>query len=314
MRLGILGTMVWDRIDHPDGDRIERWGGISYSLAAAAAAAPQGMMLRPLIKVGHDRAEEAHAFLATLPLESTDGVLEVPEPTNRVHLRYRDRHHREEVLSGGIGGWSGAQLEPHLEGLDALYVNLISGFELDATTASVLRSRVPGPVYADLHSLMLDVAPDGTRVPRPLDDRDTWLDAFNVIQVNEEELALVAGADPPEGVARHAVRTRGLTLLVTKGPGGATWFARGDRSRPWEGAADTVHRGAAVEHGHVAAPAPVPVGDPTGCGDVWGVTCFIHLLRGDRLSAAVEAANRAAARKLGHRGASGLYEHLRITT
>lgn len=314
MRLGILGTMVWDRIDHPDGDRIERWGGISYSLAAAAAAAPAGMTLRPLIKVGHDRAEDARAFLASLPLESTDGVLVVPEPTNRVHLRYRDRHHREEVLSGGISGWTPAQLQPHLEGLDALYVNLISGFELDATTASSLRPGVDGPVYADLHSLMLDVAADGMRVPRPLDDRDAWLDAFDVIQVNEEELALLAGADVPEDFARQAVRTRGVTLLVTRGADGAEWYAAGDRTRPWEAAPDRIDRGDTVEHGRAGAPAPAPLGDPTGCGDVWGATCFIHLLRGERLSGAVEAANGAAGRNVGHRGADGLYEHLRMMT
>lgn len=290
--------MVWDRIDHPDGVRIERWGGISYSLAAAAAAAPEWMTLRPLIKVGHDRAEEARAFLATLPLESTASVLDVPEPTNRVHLRYRDRHNREEVLSGGISGWSEAELEPHLQGLDALYVNLISGFELDAKTAAILRSRVAGPVYVDLHSLMLGVAPDGTRVPRALDDRDAWLDAFDVIQVNEDEMALLAGDDDPDVVARDAVRTRGITLLVTRGPDGATWFAHGDR----------------VRTGRVPAPAPAPVGDPTGCGDVWGATCFIQLLRGERLGAAIDAAHRAAASKLGHRGADGLYEHLRNTT
>lgn len=305
--------MVWDRIDHPDGDRVERWGGISYSLAAAAAAAPDGMALRPLMKVGHDLAHDARAFLATLPLESTDGVLEVSEPTNRVHLRYRDRHHREEVLSGGVSGWTPAQLEPHLEGLDALYVNLISGFELDAPTASSLQAVISGPVYADLHSLMLGIAPDGTRVPRTLEDRDAWLDAFDVVQVNEEELALLAGDEAPDDVARDAVRTRGITLLVTRGPDGAAWYARGDRPRPWDVADDIAGRGT-VERGQSAAPAPAAVGDPTGCGDVWGATCFIHLLRGERLTAAVDAANRAAARKLAHRGASGLYEHLRITT
>lgn len=305
MRIGILGSMVWDRIDHPDGERVERWGGISYSLAAAAAAAPGDWSLRPLIKVGMDRAADARAFLTGLPVDGLDGVVEVPEATNRVHLRYRDRHHREEVLSGGVPAWRWAELEPHLRGLDALYVNLISGFELDAETAARLRPAIGGPVYADLHSLLLGVAADGTRVPRPLHDQDAWLDAFDVIQLNEEELALLAAADEPDDLARRIVRSRGVTVLVTRGPEGAAWYARGDQARPWESPA------ADVGVGQVPSPATPPAGDPTGCGDVWGMTCFIRLLSGARLTVAMDAANRAAALKLGHRGADGLYDHLR---
>ena len=52
-------------------------------------------------------------------------------------------------------------------------------------------------------------------------------------------------------------------------------------------------------------------GDPTGCGDVWGATYFSRLLAGDMLSDAIVAANRAAARNVEHRGASGLAQHLR---
>lgn len=300
--------MVWDRIDHPDSERVERWGGISYSLAAAAAAAPDAWSLRPLIKVGVDRAAEARAFLASLPVDTLDGVIEVPEATNHVHLRYRDRHHREEVLSGGVPAWRWAELEPHLHGLDALYVNLISGVELETEMASRLRPAIVGPVYADLHSLLLGVATDGRRVPRPLRDRDAWLGAFDVIQVNEEELAILAATDDPADLARRIVRSRGATVLVTRGPHGATWYAPGDIAHPWKS------RAAAVVDGHVATPPPPAVGDPTGCGDVWGITCFIGLLGGARLTVAMDAANRAAGLKLSHRGADGLYDHLRNQT
>ena len=51
MRLGILGTMVWDRIHarHGRTEPVEEWGGISYALAAAVSAAPPGTTeVRPL--------------------------------------------------------------------------------------------------------------------------------------------------------------------------------------------------------------------------------------------------------------------------
>jgi len=307
VRIGVLGTLVWDRIDHPDVPPAESWGGISYSLAAAAAALPAGWSVRPIIRVGRDLAAEADAFLDTIPgLERPGGVLAVPEPNNRVHLRYLDRDHRHETLSGGVSGWAWDDLETRLDGLDALFVNLISGFELDLDTARRLRAAFHGPLYADLHSLLLDVAGDGPRTPRPLPERDAWLDAFDVVQVNERELALVAGDDDPDGVARRAVARRGGAVLVTRGSAGATWFAAADRPRPWD------HDGGEeVRSGDVAMEAPSTQGDPTGCGDVWGATCFLALLRGERLGAAVAAANRAAGHNVDHQGAEGLYDHLR---
>lgn len=307
MRIGVLGTMVWDRIEHPDHGPVERWGGIAYSLAAAAAALPGGWSVRPIVKVGGDLEEEARRFVETIPELDPASVLAVPEPTNRVHLRYRDRQHRHETLTGGVPGWSWPELEPRLDGIDALYANFISGFELDLATARRLREDFRPPLYADLHSLLLDLGAGGGRVPRPLPERDAWLATFDIVQVNEEEMALVAGEDDPVEVARGSVRSHGGAILVTAGPAGARWFAGRDGPRPWEVAPG------GVRSGHVPVTEPWAVGDPTGCGDVWGATCFIALLRGESLEPAMRAANRAAGRNVQHSGAEGLYGQLRNT-
>ena len=324
--LGVLGTMVWDRIDHPDGEVVERWGGISYSLAALAAAAPEGWTIRPLIRLGADLADRGRAFLASLPQVAPEaGVVEVPEPNNRVYLRYTDRHDRDEQLTGGVGPWPWSELEPRLQGLDALYVNLISGFELEPETAATLAER-PEPRYVDIHSLVLAVDTDGGRVPRRPERADVWLDAFDVVQLNEREATIMAGDFSPEVMARSAIRDGAAALLVTRGPRGAGWFARAD-APIWPrldagggGAAGgrASRRSAAVDGDGTVRSGEVPLeatrttaGDPTGCGDVWGATCFAHLVRGRRLSDAMARANRAAARNVNHRGAEGLFEHLR---
>jgi sugar/nucleoside kinase (ribokinase family) len=44
---------------------------------------------------------------------------------------------------------------------------------------------------------------------------------------------------------------------------------------------------------------------------VWGSTYFSRLLAGDKLSDAMRAANRAAARNVAYRGATGLANFLR---
>jgi hypothetical protein len=297
--------MVWDTIDHPDGDRIERWGGIAYSLAAAVAALPEGWRIRPIIKVGQDLAASVDGFLDTLPgLEDRSAIVPVPHPNNRVHLHYRDRHHRRECLTGGVPPWAWAELEPRLAGLDALFVNLISGFELELDTARRLRSVCAGPLYADLHSLLLERHGHNPRRERTLDRADEWLASFDLVQVNETELRLVAGDADPWDVAARAVRAGLGAVLVTRGPAGATVVAAGPGPRPWDRPGETPTRWEVpVERLHS--------GDPTGCGDVWGATCFVALMRGEPLLEAAAQANEAASRKLAYRGADGLHTFLR---
>lgn len=293
MKLGVLGSLVWDRIEHPASPVVERWGGVAYSLAAAAAAAPDGWTIRPLVRVGHDLAEEAERFLGTIPgLERPGGVVEAAEPNNRVRLQYLDPHRRHECLTGGVGPWEWDELAPHLDGLDALFVNLISGFELRLETAERLRRSFDRLLYADLHSLLLGIGEGGHRQPRDLPDRDRWLASFDMVQVNEEELSCVAGSDDPWSVADAAVAGPLDALLVTHGPAGATVVTSEGRCR------------VPVEVARAA-------GDPTGCGDVWGATCFVALLRGEPLERAAAVANSAAAQNLAHQGADGLYHHMR---
>ncbi len=313
MRLGVIGSMVWDRIDHPDNDTVEGWGGVAYSVIAAAAAAPADWVIRPIVKLGRDLAEEATALLASVQgVELEPGVMTTPEPNNRVHLRYLDRHERHEFLTGGVPPWRWNELAPALDGVDALYVNLISGFELDLPTTTRMRAAFRGPIYADLHSLLLGIGPGALRPPRPLARRDEWLTAFDFVQVNEQELRLVAAGDDPWDVATEAVRSGLIALLVTRGPDGVVVVA----DRPADSTVPVTSRWAA-EHRAVQAPAKpyrweVPVdagwstGDPTGCGDVWGATCFVALVRGLTLEAAVRAANTAAARNVRHQGTEGL--------
>lgn len=305
MTLGFLGSMVWDRIEHPDAPVVERWGGIAYSLAAGAAALPPGWRIRPIIRLGRDLADEAIRFLEEIPgLALGPGIATTARPNNRVHLRYRDRHHRAEFLTGGVPAWTWEELEPGLDGIDALFVNLISGFELDLPTAGRLRAAAPGLLYADLHSLLLGDPGGGQRRPRPLTDGDAWVRCFDVVQVNEEELRLVAGGRAPMEFAARTVGDGLTAFLVTRGPAGATIVARPGASATGGGAGPVEAREAPLEGAW-------PGADPTGCGDVWGATCFVRLVLGDDLAAAVTAANRAAARNLSHRGADRLFQHLK---
>ncbi|MGH7670826.1 MAG: carbohydrate kinase family protein [Gemmatimonadaceae bacterium] len=315
MRVGILGTFVWDVIygrdvrEHP----IEEWGGVTYSLSGFDAALPEDWAIVPLIKVGSDVAPRAREFTATLRRLAPDAPLvEVPYPNNRVEIRYVSESRRTERLTGGVPPWTWAGVQPLLRGLDALYINLLAGWEIDLETAQLIRQHFRGPIYCDLHSLMLAVQQDGLRTPRPLPNVRDWCACFDIVQVNEDEMALMA--PDPMALAATALDAGTRCLVVTLGARGAVYFAAPDferladlqRPRRMGGAAGPI-RTARVPTS-MSSPAG---GDPTGCGDVWGATHFSRLLAGDKLDDAIRAGHRAAGRNLEHRGATGLAHHLR---
>jgi sugar/nucleoside kinase (ribokinase family) len=322
-RVGVLGSMVWDRIYARDqrSEPVEEWGGISYALAGAVAAATPEWQIVPIVKIGADLAEPALFFLQSMRAFDLDtGVRIVDAPNNRVELRYRDKARRFERLSGGVPAWSWDELAPIIDTLDALYINLISGFELELATAQQLRRAFHGPIYTDLHSIFLGVGPDGTRVPRPLEHWPEWLRCFDIVQMNEDELGMLAGvwqSGDPWRIAADVVGDDTRLLLITLGERGAAYIA----SPACEGDPLDWHRrgivrpalarsGGAARSARIAVSAGPREGDPTGCGDVWGATCALHLFRGAPLESAVRAANHAAARNVEHRGASGLHHHL----
>lgn len=318
-RLGVIGTMVWDVIHGRDPRRVpvEEWGGIAYGLAAADAALPEDWELVPIMKVGADLAPHAREWLRTLRRVATDArPIEVPYPNNRVELRYIDAERRSEVLHGGVPGWTWPALAPLVANVDALYVNFISGSELDLATAQLLRQHYRGPIYADLHSLMLGVAASGLRTPQRLLNVDAWCRCFDFVQVNEDELALMA--EDGMALAATALSAGVQCLIVTLGRRGHIYFvAHGfaqmrDAGREKRDATPRRNVGA-IRTALVPAQRAeqTDVGDPTGCGDVFGATYFSRLAAGDTFEPAMHAASLAAARNASLRGATGLAPFLR---
>ncbi len=165
--LGVVGTLVWDRILDRDGrsEPVEEWGGIAYALSALRASLSAEWTILPILKVGRDLSEEAFRFLREIPGVDTSAILVVPEANNRVELRYTSTERRTERLSGGVPPWTWPELAPVTDLCDALYVNFISGFEMELTAARALRAGYAGPTYADLHSLFLGLDSDGAARP-----------------------------------------------------------------------------------------------------------------------------------------------------
>ena len=315
-RLGVMGSFVWDIIHGRDPRElpVEEWGGITYALGALDASLPDDWEIVPIIKVGYDLSARAKEFLHGLKRIAPDGdAIEVPHLNNRVNLYYQSAERRCEKLTGGVPPWNWLGLKPLLNNIDALHINLISGFELDLEVAQHIRAHFKGPIYCDMHSLVLAVQPDGLRTLQPLPNPEAWFRCFDIVQVNEDEMSMMA----PDSMAMAAMAMRaGVSVLnVTLGSKGAVYFAAPGFER-----LDDLERGnlAPAIGGALRTelipstpPRDITGGDPTGCGDVWGATYFSRLLAGEDIRSAMIAASHAAARNVDHRGATGLAQYLR---
>ena len=313
-RVGVIGSFVWDVIHgrDPRDVPVEEWGGITYGLSAFDAALPPDWEFVPVLKVGSDLAQKARDFVARLDRVAPGmAPIEVPYPNNRVSLYYQSDERRCEMLSGGVPGWHWLGLKPLLVGLDALYINLISGFELDLEVAQLIRQNFSGPIYCDLHSLLLAIQTNGMRTLQPLPNAPAWMRCFDFVQVNEDEMSMMA--PDPMGLAAIAFANGVKTLSITLGSRGVVYFAAPGFETIRDLRRDTLNEpSGAIRTARVPAkPTRHGSGDPTGCGDVWGATYFSRLLAGDKLDAAIDRANEAAARNVDHRGATGLADYLR---
>jgi len=313
--LGVVGTMIWDTIvgRDPREAPVREWGGIGYALAALDAALPDDWRVVPLVKVGRDLAARAHEFLHGLARTAPDArFIEAPGINPRVALSYLGGERRCEGLTGDVPRWTWDELGPLVLGLDALYVNFITGYEADLSTTQALRRAFSGPIYGDLHSLALGITDSGQRYYRPVEEALAWLACFDVAQINEEEMAQL-GSDP-FALAAQALQLGVRAVCVTLGPRGAVYVTTGDpRPLGWlaRGESRPAHPGSGLVRTARIAPEGGPVdGDPTGCGDVFGATLAAALLAGADLEAGVREANRMARRNVSYRGATGLQHHL----
>jgi hypothetical protein len=315
-KVGVIGSLVWDLIygRDPLAPPVEEWGGIAYALGGLDAGLAPGWEIVPLIKVGRDLAPQAQDLLRSLTRLTPGGrCVEVPVPNNRVVLHYESSERRCERMSGGVPGWTWAELGPMVRDLDAIYLNFISGFELCLGTAQALRQGFRGPIYADLHSLFLGMQHDGMRVLRPLPDADAWFGCFDAVQLNEEEMRQLS--PDPLSLSAQALGAGVSLLVVTLGPRGAAYVAAPGfdgwaPAGPEQTARGNRNAGRAVRTALLPATS-VETLDPTGCGDVFGAAACARLLAADSVEQALGHAGAMAARNAAFRGAGGLSRHLR---
>lgn len=278
VRIGVVGTIVADTIEHADGRVTESLGGIAHAISALSALSAGRHEIVPVCRVGRDCRERIEDWAAGLDGVSLEAVLGTDRPQPTVRLAYGEAAcsgERVERLRNHFSPLCAADLDAVMDAAIVL-VNCITGD--DVTPAAMHRLRLQAPrTYLDVHSLAFGSRRDGTRFYRCRGDWAEWLACVDVVQCNLGEAATICNL-PADGTGTDAV-IAAIRHLVAGG-----FALRGDRSvrgsggaRPavWlltlgaGGAVLLQRRREGVTATRLAAPEVIDA-DPTGAGDAFG--------------------------------------------
>lgn len=295
-RIALLGTINRDTIHTADGVTTESYGGLLYSILALAEIASEDSAIYPICNVGSDMESVVREKLAPYLHVKFDGIQFVSEKNPHCFLDYDAEGHKQETLQNDVPQISFAQIEPFLD-CDALCFNFITGRELALETAQQVRAQATALLLMDVHSLTLGMDKNRRRFWRVPSQWEQWLGCVDVVQMNEQEGALLAN----EPLDDHGATRRFAERVLGHGPSALmiTRSSRGSETLFYNGNSDvTIDRFDSV-------PAGEPC-DETGCGDTFlmGFT-WAFLQTGDRVRAS-QFANRVAGINVCLRGIEGI--------
>lgn len=294
-RIALLGTINRDTIHTPDGVTTESYGGLLYSILALAEIASPDASIYPVCNVGVDMEDVVREKLAPYPQVKFDGITFIDGKNPHCFLEYDEEGNKQETLKNDVPQITFEEIQPFLD-CDAICFNFITGMELALETAEQVRKAAQGLLLMDVHSLTLGMDENRRRFWRVPPQWERWVGCVDVVQMNEQEGALLAGEslEGDEATRRFAEKILSLgpsTLMLTRNEDGSQTFFLDDDQLQLE------------------AYAPIPAGEPqdeTGCGDTFLMGFTWAFLQSNNRATACQFANRVAGINVCLRGIEGI--------
>ncbi|MDZ7267172.1 MAG: carbohydrate kinase family protein [candidate division KSB1 bacterium] len=284
-RIAAIGTFIRDTIITLAQQEVPSIGGLYHTCAFLASLARPSTVILPCCRIGTDFYDEVVAALTRFgPQVSFDLVQRVPQPNTRVTLVYRSAETRDESTSPPMPALGHDELTA-VKNCDAALVNLITGRDVELPALQWLKAQSPRPlIYLDVHSLALGIAPGGGRFYRAIPQAAGWLQAADILQMNEKEAATLLGREGEQAdltAFSERVVAQGPTIChITLGSRGSLLCYR--------------ERGT-IQRVFIAPEVRAKAVDIIGCGDAFGAAFLHHYLEHGDVLAAARFANRVAA-------------------
>ena len=271
MKLLIIGQSVVDRISYKGNEELKP-GGIFYSTLALRYLAEQDdeiFLCTSMCKKDEYLFKDIYEIVDKEYVQYVDNI-----PT--VKLNVYDDKERDETYSNIIQNLTLPLNE--LNKFDGIFINMITGFDINLKQMEEVRKEYNGLIYFDVHTFSRGVRDDMKRNFRRIPAFDKWAKTIDILQVNEEEIQTISDNKNEIDIVREMFSYGIRILIVTKDEHGArAYFIEKNE----------------IKSVFISA-IKVKVLNKIGCGDVFGAVFFYNYIRKADIIDSLIAANFAA--------------------
>jgi bifunctional ADP-heptose synthase (sugar kinase/adenylyltransferase) len=258
----------------------KQFGGILYSLVSLAVISGKSAEVYPVLNLGEDEFEHVLSFLEKFDNINTKYVNRCEHKTRIVSLYYKDAssvlnvsskktYDREESSTEPTLPVKFEQVEKLLPKLDGILINMVSGVDMELNDLLNLRRSFNGYIHMDLHNLVMQTFPDGTRKQVPLKHWEKWTSVSDTLQMNESEFAILTGDNVTEYNTAEKILSNGRTktVAVTRGRQGVSLYEMKEKTSGNEKYFE-------LDKTDLPMIESPDFTDSTGCGDVFASAFF----------------------------------------
>ncbi len=269
MKLLIIGHSVVDHIYYENEKRTNP-GGIYYSSIGFNAVKQLDDELVLLTSFSEIDYKYFQKLYSKFDLNYANKLTAIPH----VNLYLDGSVERKEHYKNLIGPLT-VPAEINFETFEGIFINMITGYDLQPEQFIELRKKYNGTIYLDVHTLSRGVGKDNHRFFRKIPDYEKYLQSVDIVQVNEHELKTITPFDEKEKILKNVFELGVKILLVTKGDEGAEIYSNDGKYYSVE----------ALKVNSI---------NKIGCGDVFGSVFFYSYLSGLKIEESLRKANYAA--------------------
>ncbi|MDP3148849.1 MAG: carbohydrate kinase family protein [Ignavibacteria bacterium] len=193
----------------------------------------------------------------------------------KIHLNVfekKERHERYENITDKLT----VPFEA-LNKFDGIFINMITGFDINVEDVQQIRKNYNGPIYIDIHSLARGIDDNYRRDFRKIPEVEEWISSVDIVQANDHELFTLSEKKTEKEIAEELLHIGAKIILVTKSARGASVYT--------------------MKNGEVFSLSipriQIETKNKVGCGDVFGAAFFSSYIKDKNIEKAFTIANIA---------------------
>lgn len=271
MKILIIGHTVEDHIVFHGIEQEIKPGGIFYSSSGFHFLKNSGDEIYLCTSIQKDNY---HLFSFVYD-EFKHDYFSYVDKIPKIHLNVfekKERHERYENITDKLSVPIKA-----LNKFDGIFINMITGFDINAEDIQLIRENYKGLIYIDIHSLARGIDDNYRRDFRKIHEREKWISSVDILQANDHEIFTLSEKKTEIEIAEELLNMGPKIILATKGNHGASMYSL-------ENDKLTNRTISAIE---------VETKNKVGCGDVFGAAFFSSYIKDNNMKKAFTLANIA---------------------